>query len=451
MHYTPHTDSDREEMLRRIGVRGIEELLVDIPASLRNTEFSLPEGMSEHELLKHMTVLASANRPLSELTSFLGAGAYEHLIPAAVEYLLARPEFSTCYTPYQPEASQGTLTALFEYQTMICRLTGMPVANASLYDGASACAEAAILALRAQGKNRVALARSLNPFYARTVATYLKGLGTEIVEIPYTEGGQVDTGCLADIAGTVSCVIVQSPNFFGVIEDMKAIGEIIHDTDALFVASVNPVSLGVLAPPGECGADIAVGDVQVFGNTLSFGGPYAGFFAVAAALMRKIPGRVCGMTQDREGRRGFVLTLQTREQHIRREKATSNICTNEALCTLASCVYLSLLGRQGIEELARLNVQKAHYACEVLSAIDGVTPYFSGPFFNEFVITLDSAIPLDALEERMLKQGILPGLRLGRFFSDLERCLLVCVTEARTREEIDRFAAALKQILKENL
>jgi glycine dehydrogenase subunit 1 len=441
--YTPHTDEEREEMLRAIGVESVDDLFDQIPENLRIARLNLPSGMSELEVARHVRSLAARNANLDDYISFLGAGAYDHFIPSVVRVLTSRGEFSTAYTPYQPEVSQGTLQAVYEYQTLICALTGMDIANASMYDGASALAEAAILCLHATRRNEVVIARSVHPEYRATVATYLRGADVRIREVDYDD----DTGTTrldaleSNVCDKTAAVVVQHPNFFGALEPVDEIRRLAHGAGALYVACVNPVSLGVLRPPGEYGADVVVGEGQPLGNPLAFGGPYLGFFAVTSALMRRVPGRLSGETQDTDGRRACVLTLRAREQDIRREKATSNICTNQALNALAACVHLSALGRRGFSELAELNLQKAHYAHRVLTALPGVAGRFSAPFFNEFVLRLPRDV--EATNQRLLQRRIIGGLPLRRFYPNLGDCCLFAVTETRTRADIHALEEAL--------
>ncbi|GIX07092.1 MAG: glycine dehydrogenase [Candidatus Poribacteria bacterium] len=441
MSYVPHTEAERREMLQAIGVSSIEELFADIPAALRRTHWNLPQGLSELEVVRHLTALAEKNETLDRYVCFLGAGAYDHYIPAVVEALVSRGEFATAYTPYQPEVSQGTLQAIFEYQSLICELTGMPVANASMYDGASALAEAALLALNAaRNREEILLLRSIHPEYRTTVRTYLTPRKTPIRTVPFeAKTGTVDLEALeAQLSDRTAAVLVQYPNFFGCLEPMAAIAERTKRAGALLVVCTNPIALGVLKPPGQYGADIVVGEGQPLGNPIAFGGPYLGFFAVTEALMRRMPGRVVGETRDRAGRRAFVMTLRAREQDIRREKATSNICTNQSLNALAACVYLAALGKEGLREVATLNLQKAHYAAERLGALPGFSLRFSAPFFNEFV--LKCSVAPERLIEYALKHQVLAGLPLRRWEPELPEGLLLCVTERRTREEIDRLA-----------
>ena len=432
--YTPHTRQDREEMLKTIGVSSLEELLTQVPQELRNASFELPPAMSEMELTAHMDGLAAKN---SRLINFAGGGAYEHFVPAAVKALISRGEFSTAYTPYQAEASQGTLQAIYEYQSTICALFDMDAANASLYDGATALAEAVKAAMRITGRNKIAVSAALNPQYLATLRTYFAPLK----EVSFAEiicpAGTMDAASMADAATDAACIVAATPNYYGCIEDTDAIAAAAKTSGALFVAVVNPVSLGVLNAPGAFGADIAVAEGQPLGNTISFGGPYLGVFACKKEYLRHMPGRICGITKDTDGKRAFVLTLQAREQHIRREKAASNICSNEALCALAATIHCALLGPQGLRELGELNVENAHLAAHKISAIKGFRLKYDKPFFNEFVVEC----PGDAakLRDSLAGEGILAGIPLGG------NGLLVCVTEMRTPADVDALVNALRK------
>ncbi|UJS15985.1 MAG: aminomethyl-transferring glycine dehydrogenase subunit GcvPA [Candidatus Jettenia sp.] len=446
MDYIPNTEHDGEMMLGEMKVPSFESLLKDIPAPLRNFSLSLRQGLSEPEVLRVLRDLSGGNISTDTCISFLGAGAYEHYIPSIVDHLASRSEFYTCYTPYQPEVSQGTLQVIYEFQTVMCELTGMDVSNASLYDGSTALAEAALLSLRLHEKNKIICSRAIHPEYQQVLKTYLKGLHTEIIEIDTPEG-ITDTDQLKKMVDDkTSAVLIQSPNFFGCIEDMETISNIAHKQGALFIACVNPISLGVLKSPGEYDADIAVGEAQVLGNYINYGGPYLGFFTVKKEFLRRIPGRIVGETVDSEGRRCFVLTLQAREQHIRRQKATSNICTNQGLLALRACIYVCALGKAGMAELANLNIQKSHYAYERLCALNTVKPVFKNPFFHEFVLKAQGNIPVNKMNEYLLKKGIIGGLELSGFYPELDNCMLLCVTETKTKESIDRLILELSQI-----
>ncbi len=448
MDFVPNTDKDKELMLKEIGVESIEALLSDIPQSLKSFSLNLPKALSEMELVKEFKASAEKNINVGQYASFLGAGAYEHFIPSVVNALATRGEFATCYTPYQAEVSQGTLQAIYEFQSMICELTGMDVANASMYDGASALAEAAVLSIRLSDRRKVVISHAVHPEYRQVVKTYLQCLNIEIVETPAPDG-ITDIDALSNTIddGTAS-VLIQMPNFFGCLEEVDEIAKAAHKHGALFIACVNPISLGIIKPPGEYGADIAVGEGQSMGNPLYYGGPYIGFFAVKKELMRKIPGRIAGATTDVKGRCAFVLTLQAREQHIRRQKATSNICTNQALCALRTCIYLSILGKQGLTELARLNLQKSHYAMEEICKLKGFEPLFNKPFFNEFAIRITDGRTIDLINESLLKERIIGGLDLSRFYPELKDSMLFCVTEAKSKSDIDRLVSALGGLAK---
>ena len=445
MRYIPNTDADCRAMLDAIGVRSSEELFADIPSRLRlKRGLNLPPPLSEAGLTKHMKVLANKDADVDRYSSFLGAGAYNHFVPAAVSHLVFRAEFFTAYTPYQPEISQGTLQAIYEYQTLICQLTGMEIANASMYDGASALAEAVLMAHRINGRHEVLMPRAVHPEYRMVCQTYAGKLGLRPHELPYTDKGSTDLKQVkAGLSQRTSCVVVQSPNFFGSLEMLDEIAEAAHAVGALLVVSVaEPVSFGIVRSPGECGADIVVGEGQSFGNPLNFGGPYLGFFATKEAYLRSMPGRLVGQTNDKEGRTGYVLTLSTREQHIRREKATSNICTNEGLCALTATVYLALLGRTGLRELALLNLRKSAYAKEAISKLRGYELRFSGPTFNEFVVRAKKRTSA-RVNRALLGKKIIGGLELGRFYPELSDCLLICVTEQNSREEIDALCTVM--------
>lgn len=446
MDYIPNTARDKELMLKEMGISSFEALLEDIPKMLRKFSLSLPEGLSEPQVLKALKNLSEKNSNIDKYISFLGAGAYEHLVPSVVDHLASRSEFYTCYTPYQPEVSQGTLQVIYEFQTLMCELTGMDVANSSMYDGSTALTEAALLSIRVKEKNKVICSRAIHPEYRQVLKTYLKGLHTAIVEIDTPEGVTDVNQLERVIDDNTAAVLVQNPNFFGCIEDMETILDITHRHDTLFIACVNPISLGILKPPGEYNADIAIGEAQVLGNYLNYGGPYLGFFTVKKELLRKMPGRIAGETVDSTGKRCFVLTLQAREQHIRREKATSNICTNQALLALRACIYLCALGKKGITELSNLNIQKSHYAHERLCTLDIFEPTFQQPFFHEFVLKAKGNIRIDKINKYLLTKGIIGGLELSGFYPGLDNSMLLCVTETKTKESIDRLVAELSHI-----
>ena len=440
--YSPHTTVDREEMLRAIGVSSIDELLAQVPPELRSPGFDWPPALTEPELMAHARGLAANNKPLA---CFAGAGAQDHFIPAAVKALTQRGEFLTAYTPYQAEASQGTLQAIYEFQSSVCAHYGMDAANASLYDGATALAEAVAAAARITGRKKVLIPASLHPEWRDTLKTYFGARGEPTLEIVPCPSGRLDPDeAERRLDGTVAAVVATTPNFFGLLEQGTVLAEKAHAAGALLIAGADPVSLGVLEAPGAWGADIAVGEGQGLGNALNYGGPYLGLFACKKTHMRHVPGRICGLTADADGRRGFVLTLQAREQHIRRERAASNICSNEALCALAATIHLALLGPEGLKEVAELCVDKAHRLAEKACAVPGFRLRFDGPFFNEFV--LECPMPAERVRNALLKEGILAGVPLGRHDKVMKNSLLVCATESRTDEEIDRFALALGRI-----
>ncbi len=452
MRFFPQGDADLRAMLDAVGAARPSDLFTTIPEKFRlDRPLDLPPPASEMELRREFGAMARRNASAATHAFFLGAGAYNHDIPAAVPQLLNRSEFYTSYTPYQPEISQGTLQAIFEYQSLICLLTGAEVSNASLYDGASALAEAVVMAHRTVRRPRVVVSEAVHPHYVRAVRTYTRNLDVEIVTVPFGPDGRTGASALAAAMGPgASAVVVQSPNFLGCIEDVAVLSAKAKAAEALTVCVVTePVSLGLLRGPGSRGADIVVGEGQSFGVPLSFGGPYLGFLAARESLVRQLPGRIVGEARDAEGRRGYVLTLATREQHIRRERATSNICTNQGLLALAATIHLSLLGREGLHLLALQNYHKAAYAASRLGAVRGCRLPFTAPFFNEFVVEL----PADPEEvnRALLRRGIVGGLALGRFYRGsvpaLERAWLVCVTEMNTREEIDRLAEAVEAAL----
>jgi glycine dehydrogenase subunit 1 len=442
-HYCPHTPEEIQEMLSAIGVASVEELFAPIPAALRAKTFNIPPGMSEFETYAWMQAIAGENS--QGMTNFIGGGFYDHIIPSVVDHLSGRAEFYTAYTPYQPECSQGTLQALFEYQTAICRLTGLDVSNASLYDGGTACAEAAMMALRVTGRNKIVVDGCVSPFSRQVLKTYLFNLDVEVVELAPLDGLLNRAGLDALLDDSVAAVLVQNPNFFGSIEDFTTLAGQVHGVGALLIGSVYPISLGILKSPGEMGIDIAVGDGQSLGNPLSFGGPSFGFIAAKKTFIRNMPGRIIGETVDRNGKRGYVLTLQAREQHIKRHKATSNICSNQGLCALRGLIFLSSVGKEGLADMARLNRDKAEYAKAQLTEIKGVTVLQSAVTFNEFTIFLPKNTA--AVVEALLERGIAAGVPLGQYYEGSENCLVVTVTEKRTKKEIDLFAKELEVAL----
>ncbi len=446
MKYTPHSPADQERMLSAIGRATVDELYQHVPRSLRERAgIKLPSGLTEQAVYRRLASLAAQNANATDWSVYLGGGIYHHFIPSAVDAIISRAEFSTSYTPYQPEVSQGTLQALFEFQTLICQLTGMEVANAAVYDGASAAAEAVLMARRMQPANRrrVLISRALHPQYRAVIASYLKNLvDIRLEEIPFDDTGATDLAALNEQLGDGSlCVLVGYPNFFGIIEDLAPIKSACSQVGAQLISvTTEALALALLKPPGEFAVDIAVGEGQSLGVPMSLGGPAFGFFACQKKFVRHMPGRLVGETIDGEGRRGFVLTLATREQHIRREKATSNICTSQTLCTLAATVYMSLLGKSGIRRIAEINLARAHDAERQLTGQGDLKAVFSGPFFNEFVLR---GADLAQRFNRCAEEKIVPGVRLEAWYPELHDCLLTCVTEMNEREEIDRLVRTL--------
>jgi glycine dehydrogenase subunit 1 len=440
--FIPHTPEDQRQMLEVMGLDSIEQLFADIsPEILERCEPLGLRALSELEAKELLTQIASLNLDPTRYVSFLGGGIYDHYIPSVVSHLITRSEFFTSYTPYQAEASQGTLTWMFEYQTMVCELLKMDVANASMYDGGSALAEAMLMAHNITDKKRFLVAKSVHPHYRQIIATYAWAADLKLTEIPYSENGQLDKSFLTAHAGSdLGGLLVQTPNFFGVIEDLSDVKDLIGE--ALLCASVHPLSLGILRPPGEFGADIVVGEGQILGNAPNFGGPLLGLFACKSAHLRKMPGRIAGRTTDAKGSIGYIMTLQAREQHIRRAKATSNICTNQALCALAATIYLAALGKQGVRRLAELITQKTHYLVRKLQGIRGFSLRWNAPFFNEFA--LRTLIQPSELLHRLRERGFLGGIDLEPYGH--ERTLLIAVTEKRSRPQIDDFVTALREV-----
>ena len=446
MSYLSLSDDDKKQMLAAIGIGSTEELFGCLPRNIRlHRDLALPAPLAELELVRELEATGGRNA-YSRFLSFLGGGAYDHYIPTVVDYLSARGEFVSPYTPYQPEVSQGTLQIIFEFQTLVCQLTGLDIANASLYEGATGAAEAVLMAHRLTGRPKVLVCRTVHPQYREVIRTYIRNLGLQAVDVPYGKDGRVDTPVLAGLLDDAVCGLVyQSPNFFGVIEDVKALSEAAHARKALSIAVVaEALSLGLLEAPSKLGADIVTGEMQSFGIPLSFGGPYLGFMACRKEFVRQLPGRITGQTTDVEGRRGFVLTLATREQHIRREKATSNICTNQALCALRATIFLESLGGQGLRDMAWQNVQKAAYAMDVLTAVPGVRRKFGGPHWNEFVLELPK--PWAKVDAALREEkGILGGIGIEASYPELRNSVLVCVTELKRKEDIDRAGRALRE------
>jgi glycine dehydrogenase subunit 1 len=440
MRCIPNSPDERAAMLQNIGAARIEELFQQIPENLRlNSRIGIGEAMSEPDLIAYFRDLAAKNA--TDFQSFLGAGAYAHFIPVIIDSLISRSEFFTAYTPYQPELSQGTLQYIFEFQTMTCQLTGMEVANASLYDGSTGLAEAVLMAQRITRRDQFILANSVHPQYREVVELYTKHMGLEFDYAQPSDTGVIDVNALK-IDKETAAVVVQSPNFFGCIEDLQAIAEAAHEAGALMIVAVaEGLSFGALKSPGACGADIVVAEGQSFGIPLSYGGPYCGMFATLEKYIRQMPGRLVGETKDNQGRRGYVLTLSTREQHIRREKATSNICTNQGLFALMATIYLATMGRKGVQEVANQNLQKAHYAAREIARLEGYALQFTAPFFNEFVVKTPQAA--SEITSRLLDKKIIGGLALDRYYPEMSDALLVCVTETTKKEAIDNLVAAL--------
>jgi glycine dehydrogenase subunit 1 len=447
MRYTPHTDAEIRQMLETIGVESIDDLFRSIPEEVqRACVLDLPHPLSELEASDLVDRLGQDNYDPGATVSFLGGGACDHYIPAALGQLLLRSEFYTCYTPYQAEVSQGTLQAIYEYQSLVCRLTGMDIANASGYDGASVTADASLMAAAINHERRTILVSdTVNPAYRQVVETYNSGSGRQVVRVPGADGA-TDPSALGKLldSGT-ACLILQSPNFLGVVEDIASLCRSAREAGALSVVVCDPISLGLIVSPGEAGADVAVGEGQPLGVPLSYGGPYLGFFATRSQYKRQLPGRLVGMTEDTQGRPGYVLTLQTREQHIKREKATSNICTNQALLALAATIYLSLVGKEGLRRVAELCLQKSHYLADRIVGLRGWKMAFPDrPFFKEFVV--EPPVPPAQAIDSMLAKGFLAGIDLGRLDPSLRGKLLVSVTERRTKEQMDRFAGELARL-----
>jgi len=443
MRYLPNSPAERKAMLQATGHRSIDELFAQIPPELRlQRPLDLPGPMSEKEILEFFR--QAARQSTRDYMSFLGAGAYAHYRPVAIDSLVSRGEFFTAYTPYQPEIAQGTLQAMFEFQTMIAQLTDMDVANASLYDGSTATTEAVLMALRSTRKSRVLVARSVHPEYRQVLQTYIRQQPVEVVELPFAPSGQLDRARLvSSLTSETAAVIVQSPNFFGVLERVHELAPVVQERGAMLIVVITePLALALVRPPAE--ADIVCGEAQSFGVPVGYGGPYVGFLATREKSLRQMPGRLVGQTKDSHGRRGFVLTLATREQHIRREKATSNICTNQSLCALMVTIYLSLLGKNGLRALAEHNLAKAHYAARGLTGVPGVVAPFSGPCFNEFALV--AATDADGLLAALEEEKIIGGLNLERFYPELKNHLLVCVTEMASKTSIDRMGEVYRRL-----
>lgn len=429
-------------MLEDIGVSSFEDLLKGIPSSLRNPRIGVREAVSELEIQTLVRGLANVNHSAHDYLSFLGAGSYEHFVPSAVSEVTRRNEFYTAYTPYQAEASQGTLQAIYEFQSLITELTGLDVSNASHYDGSTSLAEAVLLSVRHTDRLKVLVSRAVHPHYRQVIQTYLRGTPYSMVEFGFGEDhafdrAQFESLLTPDVAG----VVFQTPNFFGVLEDLEGVSDKVHENGSLLILTGNPLAMAVLRSPGEWGADLAVGEGQPFGLALQFGGPYVGYFSAVRSLMRRVPGRLAGLTVDAEGKRAFCLTLQAREQHIRRERAASNICTNQALCALAACAHMTLLGKEGIREVAALNMDRADYLRGKIAGLGGFKVLRDQPIFNEFVIRTEK--PFDLLEKKLLEKKIFPGVPLEPFYPELKNQFLVCATETKTREHLDTFVREL--------
>jgi glycine dehydrogenase subunit 1 len=446
--YIPQSDSDQARMLQAMGLQSAEELFEQIPQELRDRAvLDLPRPLSEPELARHIAKLAASNCASDRLTCFAGGGIYDRFIPAIVSDVARRPEFVTPYTPYQAEVSQGTLQAMFEYQTMVCELTSLPVANASLYDGATALAEAVLMAAAITGRSRAVISQAVSPAARAATRTACSASGVDIIEVGYcADTGRTDVEALGDLLDDeLCCVALQQPNYFGIIEDMATAAQATHSVEALFVASVEPISLGLLQPPGAYDADIVVGEGQPLGLPISFGGPLLGLMACKQQYLRHMPGRLSGRTTDEQGRTGYCLTLQAREQHIRRDRATSNICTAQQLCALTAAVYMAAVGPEGLREVAQLNLDKTHYLWGRLTDAGlPVQPRLSGSFFGEFVVQADR--PAEQLIEQLSQKGYLVGPAIGRDYPELCDCLLLSATEQRTRDEVDGLVAALADL-----
>jgi len=448
MSYIPNTPEDQQAMLETLGLPSLEALLAPVPENVRlRRPLNLPPAFPEPDLKRLLSRMAAKNKNLDTVISFLGAGTYDHAIPSVVSHLQRRSEFVTSYTPYQPEVSQGMLQAIYEFQTMVCQITGLDIANASLYDGSTAMVEAALLAVGPGGRGEVVISEGIDPQYRTVLHTYAHARGFNVKEVP-THNGVTSIEALNEaVTPTTAAVVIQQPNFFGCIEDVRAIEPIAHKGKAVFVATITePASLGILTPPGEYGADIAVGELMSFGNPMSYGGPALGFMASRSKYMRLLPGRLVGQTvEEGAGKQtGYVLTLQTREQHIRRERATSNICTNQSLLAVGATIFLAALGKQGFRELGELCLRKAHYAFRQITALPGYSARFSSPFFDEFVIT--TPVSARQLQQHFEQAGIIGGYPLSERYTGMENEVLFCVTETRTKEDIDRLVEVLSEV-----
>ena len=448
MSYIANTPQEQQEMLQSMGLSSLEDLLETVPENVRlDRPLDMPEAMAEPDLKRLLNTMAARNKNLDTMISFLGAGTYDHAIPSVVPHLQRRSEFVTSYTPYQPEVSQGMLQAIYEFQTMVCQVTGLDIANASLYDGSTAMVEAVLLALGPGGRGEVVISTGVDPQYRRVLHTYAFARGFTIKEVPTRNGVTSPEDVSQALGPSTAAVVIQQPNFFGCIEDVRAIEPVVHKSRALFIATITePASLSVLATPGEYGADIAVGEMMSFGNTMSYGAPALGFMAAKQKFMRLLPGRLVGQTVEEGGKKqtGYVLTLQTREQHIKRERATSNICTNQSLLAVGATIFLAALGKQGFYELGQLCVQKAHYAFRQITAIPGYEAAFSSPFFDEFVIKLP--VRVARLQQHLEQANILGGYPLDESYPGMDNHMLFCVTETRTKEDIDYLVKVLQEV-----
>lgn len=446
MHpYLPLTAEDKKLMLKTIGVNSIDELFSDIPKDVRlNRSLNMNKGMSEIEVQAYFDNLANLNKDCNDLVCFLGAGSYDHYIPSLIKHIVSRSEFYTAYTPYQAEISQGTLQAIFEYQSMIANLTGMEASNASMYDGATACAEAAQMAVDSTRRKTVLVSKTVHPETRKVLETYLKFKNLKLVEIDEMDGATDIEKLKAELNKEIAAVVIQTPNFFGIIEELTEVEKLVHQNKSLLIVSCDPISLGILKNPGEYGADIVVGEGQALGNSLNYGGPYLGFLATTNKYLRKMAGRIVGQTTDKEGKRGFVLTLQAREQHIRRDKASSNICSNQALNALTALIYLTTLGKKGIKEVAIQSMQKSHYAFEQITKSGKYNSVFNKPFFKEFVVSSNNSV--EDINKSILENKILGGYELEKEYPHHKNSMLLCVTEKRTKSEIDKLACVLEGI-----
>ncbi|GAA0121557.1 aminomethyl-transferring glycine dehydrogenase subunit GcvPA [Clostridium faecium] len=443
--YIPNTEKDREKILNSLSIKSIDDLFSDIPDEVKlNRELNFEKSLSEMEVTNRLNELAKKNKSTENITCFLGAGSYDHYIPSTIKHLIGRSEFYTAYTPYQPEISQGTLQSIFEYQSMICNLTGMEVSNSAMYDGATAAAEASVMAIDSTKRKTIAVSSTVNPETRRVLKTYLKFKGYNMIEIDQCEGTTDIEKLQNTLSKEIAAVIIQSPNFFGIIEEIGEIEKLVHGNKSLLIMSVDPISLGILKSPGELGADIVVGDGQGLGANISFGGPGLGFLNTTKKLMRKMPGRIVGQTEDVDGNRGFVLTLQAREQHIRREKATSNICSDQTLISIGAAIYMATLGKDGIKEVAAQCIKKSHYAYEALTRSGKYKPLFNKPFFKEFAIK--SEISPCEINDKLLDANILGGYNLSKSYPQYENSMLLSVTEKRTRKEIDTLVKVMEEI-----